>query len=337
MTDGPRALILGCQGPRLTPDERSFFAEAQPWGFILFARNCETPGQVRRLTGALRDAVGRDAPVMIDQEGGRVQRIGPPHWRQYLPPLDQCRAAGPDAPRAMYLRFRLIAAELADLGIDVNCAPMADIAEPETHPFLRNRCYGSEPAGVIACARAAADALFDGGLLPVMKHIPGHGRAHVDSHTTVPVVADDAAALRARDFAPFAALADLPMAMTAHVVYSAFDRNAPATTSTAMIRLIREELGFGGLLMTDDISMDALAGDLAARCRAALAAGCDMVLHCNGELGEMQIAAGIACALTGNSVNRAAAALAARRPVRSIDIAAAEAELEALLHGKVHG
>ncbi|MDJ0629228.1 MAG: beta-N-acetylhexosaminidase [Rhodobacter sp.] len=331
------AMILGCRGPRLSREERAFFAEAQPWGFILFARNCETPDQVRRLTECLRDAVGRDAPVLIDQEGGRVQRIGPPHWRQYRPPLDQCDVAGPDAARAMYLRFRLIASELLAIGIDVNCAPMADIAGAGTHPFLKNRCYGTDARAVAETARAAADGLQDGGVLPVMKHIPGHGRATVDSHTVLPLVDDDAATLHARDFAPFAALRDLPMAMTAHVVYSAFDPDAPATTSPTMIRLIRAELGFRGLLMTDDISMEALAGDLAARCAAALSAGCDLVLHCNGELAEMRTVAETAGRLRGEARRRAEAAFAARRPAQSIDIAAVEAELEALLHGKVHG
>ncbi|MDJ0825439.1 MAG: glycoside hydrolase family 3 N-terminal domain-containing protein [Rhodobacter sp.] len=337
MSSTQAAAILGCRGPRLTPDERDFFAAAQPWGFILFARNCETPDQVRRLTGCLRAAVGRDAPILIDQEGGRVQRIGPPQWRQYLPPLDQCRAAGAQAPRAMYLRTRLIAAELADLGIDVNCAPMADIAGPDTHAFLKNRCYGTDAESVTANACAVAEALFDGGLLPVIKHMPGHGRAVVDSHTTPPVVEDAAETLRARDFAPFKALADLPMAMTAHVVYTAFDPAVPATTSPRMIRLIRDELGFSGLLMTDDISMDALAGDLAARCRAARAAGCDLVLHCNGDLSEMRVAVDTAGTLQGDGLARAEAALAARRPVRPIDIAATEAELEALISGRVHG
>ena len=334
---GCGAAILGCLGPRLRAEERAFFAETQPWGFILFARNLETPDQVRRLTQALRDAVGRDAPILIDQEGGRVQRLGAPHWRQWLPPLEQMSRGGADAMRAMFLRSRLIADELRALGIDVNCSPMADVADAGTHPFLKNRCYGMDAETVTRAARAVADGLMAGGVLPVMKHIPGHGRAAVDSHLDLPVVPEDAAALRARDFAPFAALADLPMAMTAHVVYSAFDATDPATTSAAMVRLIRDEIGFRGLLMTDDISMQALRGDLAERCGAARAAGCDLVLHCNGDLAEMRVVTEVAGALDGAALMRAAAALAARPGVLPIDIAAAEAELGALLDGRVHG
>lgn len=331
------ATILGCLGPRLRPDERAFFAEAQPWGFILFARNFETPDQARRLTGSLRDAVGRDAPVLIDQEGGRVQRIGPPHWRQYLPPLDQTLAAGPEAARAMYLRFRLIAAELRDIGVNVNCAPMADIAEDATHPFLKNRCYGTNAETVTRLARAAAEGLSDGGVLSVMKHIPGHGRAFVDSHMDLPVVDDSAEALFARDFRPFRALVDLPMAMSAHIVYSAFDAVNPATCSPEMIRVIRQEIGFDGLLMTDDITMQAMQGSLADRCRAARAAGCDMTLHCNGDLAEMRQVAEASGALEGPSLRRADTALKARTAPQPIDIAATEDKLAALLRSRVHG
>ncbi len=331
------AAILGCYGPRLSAEERDFFADAQPWGFILFRRNLETPDQVRRLTDALREAVGRDAPILIDQEGGRVQRIGPPYWRQWLPPLEQMEKGGPDRMRAMWLRSRIIADELLGLGIDVNCGPMCDVAEAGTHPFLKDRCYGTDADTVTAAARAVADGLQAGGVLPVMKHAPGHGRSHVDSHLDLPVVDAAGAELRRRDFAPFAALADLPMAMTAHVVYEAFDKQAPATTSATMVGLIRDEIGFSGLLMTDDISMHALAGDLSARCRAALGAGCDVILHCNGELDEMRAVAEVSGALDGAAADRARVALAARRAPQPIDIPAAEAELASLLNGRVYG
>jgi beta-N-acetylhexosaminidase len=331
------AAILGCLGPRLRPEEKAFFADAQPWGFILFARNMETPDQVRRLTAALREAVGYDAPILIDQEGGRVQRIGAPHWRQWLPPLDQLARGGADPMRAMYLRARLIADELRDLGIDVNCSPMADIAEPGTHPFLKNRCYGYDADTVTRAARAVAEGLMAGGVLPVMKHIPGHGRAFVDSHLDLPVVREDAETLRAVDFAPFRALADLPMAMSAHIVYSALDDAAPATTSGRMIRLIRTEIGFDGVLMTDDISMQALQGDLATRCAASLAAGCDLVLHCNGDLAEMRVVAEVCGDISGFAAARGQAALARRSAPQPIDIAAAEAELAVLLGGRVYG
>ncbi len=330
------AAIFGCRGPRLTPDERRFFAEAQPWGFILFARNIETPDQVRRLTAGLRAAVGRDAPVLIDQEGGRVQRMGPPHWREWLPPLDQMRAAS-DPERAMRLRYRLIADELRGIGIDSNCAPCCDIARHDTHPVLRNRCYGTDAAGVARIARVVADGLLAGGVLPVMKHIPGHGRALVDSHLSLPRVSEPAETLRETDFAPFRALADLPMAMSAHVVFEALDAARPATTSKRVIGTIRGEIGFGGLLMTDDISMQALDGALGARAAAALAAGCDLVLHCSGDMDAMQAVAAAAGALSGAPLARAEAALAARRDPDPIDIAAAEAEFSGLLNGKVHG
>ena len=330
-------MILGALGPRLRPEERAFFADAQPWGFILFARNLETPDQVRRLSDSLRAAVGRDAPILIDQEGGRVQRIGPPHWRQWLPPLDQMQAAGRDAPRAMYLRSRIIADELRAIGIDVNCAPMADIADPCTHAILRNRCYGTDAATVTQAARAVAEGLLAGGVLPVLKHIPGHGRAFVDSHLSLPVVDDSAETLRARDFAPFRALNDLAIGMTAHIVYSAIDADNPATCSARMIRLIREDIGFAGLLMTDDISMQAMQGDLPSRCRAALDAGCDLVLHCNGDLHEMRMVADVSGPLTGAARSRADTALEARPAPQPIDIKAAEAELKALLQVKTDG
>lgn len=332
----PRAYILGCAGPDLTDAEHRFFAEADPWGFILFARNVDTPDRLRRLTADLRQAVGRAAPILIDQEGGRVQRLTPPHWRAWLPPLDQVTAAGPGgAERSMYLRGRLIAAELHAVGIDVNCAPMADIADDETHPFLRNRCYGTTVASVLSAARAMAGGLLDGGVLPVVKHIPGHGRGRVDSHLALPVVAASRDELE-RDFAPFRGLADLPLGMTAHVVYRALD-DRPATQSPPVISLIRDRIGFDGLLMTDDISMQALNGDVVDRGRAALAAGCDLILHCNGDPREMAALAGAVGPLSASAQDRAERALARRGPPVPIDIAAAEAELGALLKGQGNG
>lgn len=331
------AAILGCDGPRLTPDERRFFADAQPWGFILFARNIQTPDQVVRLTSGLRDAVGRDVPVLIDQEGGRVQRMTPPHWRQWLPPLDQTERAGADAARAMELRYRIIASELLAIGIDVNCAPCLDVARPDTHAVLRNRCYGDDPQTVTTVGRAAARGLMAGGVLPVMKHMPGHGRALVDSHLSLPVVSEPLDVLQSVDFAPFAALSDLPMAMSAHVVFEAIDPDNPATTSPDVISLIRQTLGYDGLLMSDDLSMEALSGGPGDRAAASRAAGCDMVLHCNGHMDEMQQVVAAAGALDGQAARRAEAALAARTKPDSIDIADAEAELETLLGGKVHG
>jgi beta-N-acetylhexosaminidase len=326
------AFIAGCAGPCLTESERAFFADANPFGFILFSRNIREPDQLRRLTGSLRDAVGRQAPILIDQEGGRVQRLGPPYWRPWAPALEQVAAAGPaHAARSMYIRARLIAWELNWMGIDVNCAPVADIARPETHPVLRNRCYGERPDDVIACARAVAKGLMDGGVLPVLKHIPGHGRANQDSHLGLPRVKTSWTALEATDFLPFAALAELPFAMTAHIVYDAIDPALPVTVSPKGISLIRRDIGFDGFLMSDDISMKALSGDIASRTRAALRAGCDAVLHCNGEMPEMKAVAEASGVLSQMAKSRAGRALGRRRPPERADIAALEAELASLL------
>nr|WP_235971101.1 glycoside hydrolase family 3 protein [Palleronia pontilimi] len=325
---------MGCAGATLSPDEVAFFRDAQPWGFILFSRNVEDPAQVTRLTQALRDSVGREAPILVDQEGGRVQRLGPRHWRQFAPPLDDVTAAR-DPARAMWIRGRLIADELRAVGIDVDCAPTADIARDETHPFLRNRCLGLDADAVTRNARAMADGLMAGGVLPVMKHLPGHGRAVADSHKRLPVVKASKAALE-EDFAPFRALSDLPMAMTAHIVFAALS-DRPATQDPQMIALIRDLIGFQGLLMSDDISMQALSGDISERTRASIRAGCDLVLHCNGIRDEMVDCLGACGTLDGTALRRADKALAARRAPEPVDIPALEAELSALLGGKVHG
>ena len=331
MTTGRGATIFGCAGPVLLPSERAFFRDADPFGFIVFARNIETPDQVSRLTANLRDAVGRDAPILVDQEGGRVQRLRAPHWRDWDPPLETITKAGsPDrAERIMRARMAVIGAELLAVGIDANCAPVADVARPETHPFLRNRCYGTDPATVAAIARAVADGLLSAGVLPVMKHLPGHGLSHLDTHLDLPTVDASLDDLRATDFAPFRALADLPMAMTAHLVFAAIDPGQPATQSPKMIDLIRNEIGFQGLLMTDDLNMQALKGTLAERTARSLAAGVDIALHCKGDLAEMQEVAAAAGDMTAAARLRATAAVAAR-PVARLGLAEA---LEALAHG----
>jgi beta-N-acetylhexosaminidase len=334
---GTGATIFGCAGGELLPEERDFFRDADPFGFILFARNVESPDQVRRLTAALRGAVGRNAPVLVDQEGGRVQRLRAPHWREFLPPLDQVMRNPATALRSMALRSRIIAAELLAVGIDANCAPCADIAGDDTHPFLRNRCYGQDAATVTAIARAVAEAHLMQGVLPVMKHLPGHGRATTDSHHLLPRVTADLQTLEATDFAPFRALADLPMAMTAHIVFEALDPDHPATQSATMIRVIRDRIGCDALLMTDDLNMQALSGTLAERTARAIAAGCDIALHCKGDLAEMQAVAAAAGAMGAETLRRAAAALSQRRAPQPLDLRAADAELSDLLTGHGHG
>ncbi|SHJ15982.1 glycoside hydrolase family 3 N-terminal domain-containing protein [Wenxinia saemankumensis] len=326
----PRAAILGLEGKVIGSEERAFLRRADPWGIILFGRNVEAPGQLRVLTADVRAILGRDVPVMIDQEGGRVQRLRAPHWREFLPALDQMERA--DSPiRAQWIRNRLIAHELHEVGIDVSAAPLADLVEPETHPVLRNRLYGSDVGTVVAAARAAAEALLAGGVLPCLKHIPGYGRARVDSHLTLPRIEVPAAELRARDFAPFAALSDLPMAMSAHIVYRALDPHRAATISPTLIWLIRQELGFGGLLMTDDIGMEALTGSPGERAAASIAAGCDVVLYGNGDRAGREDVIAHVPRLEGAALSRAEAALAARRAPDPVDIEALEDELAALL------
>ncbi|APZ54476.1 glycoside hydrolase family 3 N-terminal domain-containing protein [Salipiger abyssi] len=324
------AAILAPLGRQLSGEERRFFRDSNPFGFILFARNLDTADQIRALTADLRDSVGRDAPVFIDQEGGRVQRLRPPLATDWLPPLDDAARFGAHAPRAMFLRYAIIAAELRALGIDGNCAPMLDVARPETHAFLRNRCYGETPERVAEIGRAVAEAHLQGGVLPVIKHLPGHGLARLDSHLDLPRISAPRAELDAVDFAAFRPFHDLPLGMTAHLVFEGLNTR-PATIDRAMIALIREEIGFAGFLMTDDISMQALSGSVAERGAAALAAGCDCVLHCNGEMTEMAPLMAGAGEMSEAAQARAEAALAARRPAPELDIAALSAEREALL------
>lgn len=306
-----RALILGCAGKTLLPEEASFFRDAQPWGFILFKRNIGTPDEVRALTAALRDCVGRaEAPILIDQEGGRVQRMGPPHWPKYPAGGSYGRLNG-SAETIARLGARLIAHDLAEVGINVDCAPVLDVPSPGSHDIIGDRAYGDSPEAVAAIGRAVAEGLMAGGVLPVVKHMPGHGRAACDSHKGLPVVDAALADLRGRDFAPFRLLADLPMAMSAHVVFTAIDPDRPATQSPVVIRdIVRGEIGFDGLLMTDDLSMHALTGPFRARAEAAFAAGIDIALHCNGEMDEMRAVCEGTPLLSGDAARRAEAALA---------------------------
>src|SRR5438270_1352692 len=319
----PKGLITDVTGLTITPQERAFLRDADPWGFILFKRNVGTPEQARALVDSIREAVGRDAPVLIDQEGGRVQRLGPPHWPAYPPGAhygqiyDRDREEGLAAAR---LGARLIASDLAVLGITVDCLPLADVPVSEADKVIGDRAYGTTPQKVAAIAAAVAEGLMAGGVLPVLKHLPGHGRAAADSHLKLPLVEAARAELDATDFAAFRMLAGLPLGMTAHVVFCAYDPVNPATTSVTMVQdVIRDSIGFKGLLMSDDVSMGALSGSLAERTCAALAAGCDIVLHCNGELAEMEAVASAAPVLAGEAAARAAAALSARTAPDAID------------------
>jgi beta-N-acetylhexosaminidase len=326
------ATILDAQGHRLTSDEKALFRDTRPFGFILFARNIDTPNQVRALCDDFREAAGHDAVITIDQEGGRVQRLRAPTWREWLPPMEFVQAAGENAAQAMYIRFRLIAHELYALGIDSNCAPMVDVPGPETHDFLYNRCYGLEARQIALMGQAANDGMLAGGVLPVIKHIPGHGRATADSHFELPHVDAPRDDLMRVDFEPFKALRDTPMGMTAHVVYSAID-TAPATLSKPMMQVIREDIGFDNLIMTDDISMKALSGNLSDLSRDAIAAGCDVILHCNGTLPERAQVAQAAGEMTQAAQRRARRALSYRQTPDDIDIRALDAQLAGLMGG----
>ncbi len=331
-----RAFITGVSGLELTAAEREFLRGELPWGLILFKRNVDTPDQVSALVDEFRSVVGEaEAPVLIDQEGGRVARLGPPHWPVYPPGAtfsalhDLDKALG---LRAAWLSSRLIAADLIDLGITVDCLPLADVPVAGADAVIGNRAYGTEPAKVAAIARAVTAGLAQGGVLPVLKHIPGHGRATADSHFRLPTVDTSREELERTDFAAFQPLADLPMAMTAHVVFSALDPVQPATTSATIIeQVIRGVIGFQGLLMSDDVSMNALAGSTAERTRAIVDAGCDMVLHCNGKLDEMREVASQTPELAGKAHERAIRALAARKKPLPFDRVAARAELDALV------
>jgi beta-N-acetylhexosaminidase len=329
-----RAFICGLIGGALKAEERAFLREAAPWGAILFRRNILAPEQVSRLTADIRDALGRHAPIFVDQEGGRVQRLGPPHWRAY-PAAARFELAGADAAQAerlAWLGARLIAHDLRQVGVDADCLPVLDAPAEGSHNIIGDRAYSRAPARVAVLGRAAAEGLMAGGVAPVMKHIPGHGRARADSHLELPVVTASREELEAVDFAPFKANADLPMAMSAHVVYTHIDPTAPATLSKIVIDdIVRGHIGFDGLLMTDDLSMKALTGSFRARAERAIAAGCDMVLHCNGDLAEARPVAEGAPPLTGAALARAERALECIQQIQPFDVAEATREFDAAM------
>jgi beta-N-acetylhexosaminidase len=332
---GVTAAIYGLEGTTLSPEEKAFFRDADPWGFILFARNVDGVRQLARLTMELRDCVGRDAPVLIDQEGGRVARLRPPTWRKAPPAQlfgDLFLRDEEAAIEATWLNHRLLAHELRTVGIDVDCAPVADLRIAGADAIIGDRALGETPEPIIHLGRAAMDGLMAGGVAPIVKHIPGHGRAMADSHLELPVVPEEHGLLSETDFAPFKGLSAAPMAMTAHIVYADIDGDHPATQSAEVIgRIIRGEIGFDGLLMTDDLSMKALTGSFRERGERSLSAGCDMLLHCNGDRAEMAAVAEGAARLDGRRLDRALAAESARERIEDFDPAEAESRLNDLL------
>jgi beta-N-acetylhexosaminidase len=332
----PRAAIFGCAGERLLESERRFFAAANPLGFILFERNCKNPDQVLALVESFQDCVGReDAPVLIDQEGGRVVRLKPPHWRA-LPAAGRIGALAEwnrDAAReAAHLSARIIATDLRPLGINVDCAPLLDVPAPGSHGIIGDRAFADDPELVTELGREFCRGLMEGGVLPVIKHIPGHGRAMVDSHRGLPVVEMHRKTLEVIDFEPFRQLRDMPIAMTAHVVYRSYDSRNPATTSLKVIRdVVRGHIGFDGLLITDDLSMKALTGSFAERTTASLDAGCDVVLHCNGRMTEMEEIAGAAPPMSDAALARFDRAKAMLSPPKPVKPSVFAARLDSLL------
>ena len=316
-----KAIIFGCAGLVLTKEEKKFFSTTNPWGFILFGRNIKNPTQLKLLTDSLQDVVGRNVPILIDQEGGRVERLSKPYWRTWMPPLEQMQLV-PEAlsMRAMWLRYRIIGEELKKVGINVNCAPIGDLANSLTHKVLLNRCYGDIPKIVIQAAKACANGLMDSGVLPVLKHIPGHGRADVDSHLELPKVKTSLKELSVSDFSIFKSLNDIPLGMTAHVLFEKIDKTFPATQSKVIIEIIRKQIGFRGLLMTDDLSMKALNGTLEEKVVKSLDAGCDLVLHCNGKMPEMIEIANTCSSISADKENLLEDVLSKRKTGSSIDI-----------------
>jgi beta-N-acetylhexosaminidase len=332
----PLAAIFGCAGPQLAAAEREFFARANPTGFILFARNVESPAQLRALVAALRQSVGReDAPVLVDQEGGRVQRLKPPQWRAAPAPGRFGELAAEDPARAaeaVRLNAQLIASELTAAGIDTVGAPSLDLRLPGAHQVIGDRAFSADPEIVAALGRAACEGFLAAGVTPVIKHLPGHGRSQVDSHLSLPVVDLPLAELEASDFRPFRALADMPLGMTGHLLITAMDAERPATISSRVIaEIIRGFIGFKGVLITDDLSMEALSGTVQSRAAAAIAAGCDLALHCNGKLEEMEAIAEALPALTPAAAARLAAAR--RPPAGDADTAALLQRLDHILVG----
>ena len=333
-----RAVIFGCDGHVLTADEIAFFRAVQPWGFILFGRNCGSPEQVKALTASMREVLEREnAPILIDQEGGRVQRLRGQHWRP-RPAAADFGAVSRQNPRAArdlaYDNARIMGSELYDLGINVDCTPCVDVPVEGAHGIIGDRAFANDPWVVAGLGQSVIDGMMDSGVLPIIKHLPGHGRARADSHMELPVVDSSREELERTDFTPFRALARAHLGMTAHVVFSAIDPQAPATTSKKVIdEVVRGFIGFDGLLMTDDLTMRALKGSLAERVKASIAAGCDMILHCTRHMEEMREIAEATPVLSGRAMERAEQALAALKKPKSVEVAALQSRVDAALNG----
>jgi beta-N-acetylhexosaminidase len=335
-----KSFICGVSGTALTESEREFLAIEQPYGVILFARNVESPAQVSALCAEIKTALNHPyAEILVDQEGGRVQRLRPPHWRRY--PTAQALSCRADAARAVYVNARLIAEELRSVGITMDCAPVADVLAPECHKIIGDRAFGDSASQVAVLARQQSEGLLDGGILSILKHIPGHGRATMDSHETLPVVSAPLAQLEAVDFAVFKQLSDLPLAMTAHILYPALDAKDCATFSPIVMNYIRTEIGFHGLIMSDDLSMKALGGSFGMRTERSLAAGCDLVLAGNGALigeagsrdlfAEAREVAAASTPMSEESLKRAKAAASKRRAPKPAEETLLLAEWQQLL------
>jgi len=328
------AVILGLSGPKLTAAERVFFRDANPWGFILFSRNIESPEQVSRLTRDLREAVGRDCLIFVDQEGGRVQRLRPPHWRKFPSGASFQHLYSKEkhlGTRAAYLSYRLIADDLRKVGITADCAPVLDLPQKSADPIISDRAFGVKAAPIIDIAHAAMAGLMSGGVAPVVKHIPGHGRATVDSHKELPRIKTSRQTLEKSDFIPFRALADAPMAMTAHAVYECSSRSAVTVSKKSLTELVRAAIGFNGLVMSDDLDMKALKGGLTRKTERALAAGCDIALQCSGKLPDMVNVAKGAKPLEGRARSRALVAEYCADHITEFDRTAAAHEFDDLL------
>lgn len=333
-----RAVIFGCDGLVLTAEEVAFFEAARPWGFILFGRNCASPEQVKKLTASMREVLGREnAPILIDQEGGRVQRLRGQHWRP-RPPAAAFGAVSRQNPRAArdlaYDNARIMGAELYELGINVDCVPCVDVPVEGAHGIIGDRAFANDPWVVAGLGQSVIDGMMDSGVLPVIKHLPGHGRAKADSHMELPVVDTPREELERTDFTPFRALARSHLGMTAHVVFSQIDPSSPATTSKKVIdEVVRGFIGFDGLLMTDDLTMRALRGSLSERVKASVAAGCDMILHCTRHMEEMREIVDATPLLSGKALERAERAMAAFKRPRAIEVAVLQSRVDAALNG----